>query len=54
VLVKDLRLGRAVDAEAEDAEFNPGTARPPGGDQVQAPGFDGFNLLAAETVGTLH
>ena len=23
--MKDLRLGRAVDAEAEDAEFNPGT-----------------------------
>jgi hypothetical protein len=26
----------------------------PGNDQVQAPGFDGFNLLAAETVGVLH
>lgn len=26
----------------------------PGNDQVAAPGFDGFNLLAAETVGALH
>ncbi len=25
-----------------------------GSDQVAAPGFDGFNLLAAETVGALH